>query len=438
MEHTFPILPPRTLCEFLEDLKFPMDMEDLKHPSTNSVRDVYLHFIEMLTGVTWEQMQQPQLQAAETLTFPELHKESIPQLTFIHHLSTVLGKVGCPDFTPADLNKPSAKRLICHLSALINFARFREDVMLKYEEYSAEVDEHIKIQQQLQKHNNEKAAHIKVIKEERAQQLPQVEALQKEIEEATSDQHKLNKHFAQVQAENDGVNKKMADRNAELAEIKFKMIGVKQEISELQGQCVSSPEKLRKNIRDLGHSISLEKDKLSEESKKLHKLHAKSDALEAAEKELGKVMRQVEEIEAEVTKYKDVLAQIDSVRLQKQEAVERGRDVENQLQTLNRQVASGQEKAVRQEKQHQTKVDKASENLRVVQEETNDVLKERSSNQQKDELNAKIAKKIQDKIQSIEAEHERSVAELTMQVGMVQESMAEYHTTVQRAMAMPQ
>merc|ERR1712048_542356 len=254
----------------------------------------------MLTGVTWEQMQQPQLQAAETIGFPELHKDSIPQLTFTHHLSTVLGKVGCPDFTQSDLNKPTAKRLICHLSALINFARFREDVMLKYEEYAAEVDEHVKVQQQLQKHNDEKTLQIKSIREERATQLPQVEELHREIEGMTADHRKLNKQYSHIQSENDNLNKRMADRNAELAEIKFKMFAVKQEISELQGQCVSSPEKLKKNIKDLGHSISLEKDKLDEESKKLHKLHAKADALEDGEKELAKVMRQVEEIEAEV------------------------------------------------------------------------------------------------------------------------------------------
>ena len=83
---TFPILKLKELFEFLEDLKIQMTPQDFNQLTPKLVRDVYMQFIELLSDITWEQLNQPQLKATEYMSFPELHQESIPNLTFFHTL----------------------------------------------------------------------------------------------------------------------------------------------------------------------------------------------------------------------------------------------------------------------------------------------------------------------------------------------------------------
>lgn len=57
----------------------------------------------------------------------ELHEESIPRMNFYRSCARLLAVSGVNDFSMFDLMKPDAKRLRRNLSAIINFAKFREE-----------------------------------------------------------------------------------------------------------------------------------------------------------------------------------------------------------------------------------------------------------------------------------------------------------------------
>jgi kinetochore protein Nuf2 len=116
--------------------------------------------------------------AIDAFEYPELHDESIPALNFFRHLGKLMASTGVKDFglkvrgaaaawpcaspcqllnrpsrgAPSllprrcrphllqDVYKPESVRLRRHLSAVVNFAKFREEKLVAYTEMQAHID----------------------------------------------------------------------------------------------------------------------------------------------------------------------------------------------------------------------------------------------------------------------------------------------------------
>jgi kinetochore protein Nuf2 len=104
----------------------------LDNPDKN--RDGVLRVLEKLveatTGITREEMSQPVFAGLNVLNYAELHEESIPELAFYRAASKMMAVSCVHDFCFQDLLCPNKQRLKRHLSAVINFCKFREERML--------------------------------------------------------------------------------------------------------------------------------------------------------------------------------------------------------------------------------------------------------------------------------------------------------------------
>ena len=75
------------------------------------------------------------------MDYPELYDEAIPNLAFIRAMQDLARGAGLEDFSLKDVFKPEYGRTRRNLSAIINFAKFREERLIEYEEALAEKDE---------------------------------------------------------------------------------------------------------------------------------------------------------------------------------------------------------------------------------------------------------------------------------------------------------
>ncbi len=84
---------------------------------------------ELCTGITREEILQPQFNGLQVLNNPELHDESIPNLHAFRAVSQMMKISGITDFSTKDMIAPSAKRmrrqlsgefcvLLCHMHVL--------------------------------------------------------------------------------------------------------------------------------------------------------------------------------------------------------------------------------------------------------------------------------------------------------------------------------
>ena len=131
--YSFPILGNHEIIACLGELDIPLTEQDLLKPHPDTLYRAYEEMVVLLCGESREAMYAPELDAADVLEFPELYEDAIGNLKFTRRLFDLMRRCGVPDFTLRDLTKPEYTRTRRNVSAVINFAKFREEQVAKYE-----------------------------------------------------------------------------------------------------------------------------------------------------------------------------------------------------------------------------------------------------------------------------------------------------------------
>lgn len=125
--YSFPLLKASEIFAVIRNMHIPVNEDDIRKAEPAATRKVFEIFIENIMGISREELSQPAFSGLRALDYPELHEESIPELAFLRTINRLMGFCGIYDFNLRDLLTPTPKRLRKHLSALINFAKFREE-----------------------------------------------------------------------------------------------------------------------------------------------------------------------------------------------------------------------------------------------------------------------------------------------------------------------
>jgi kinetochore protein Nuf2 len=108
-----------------------------------------------------------------------------------------MNTVGVKDFTMLDLIKPESKRLRRHISAVINFAKFREERLVHGVELTQEVDALAAKKQQAEDENERLVNELRAATAVREQEAPEEARLKAENEGlATTVQEAFNQQTA--------------------------------------------------------------------------------------------------------------------------------------------------------------------------------------------------------------------------------------------------
>ena len=68
-------------------------------PNEESVKPMYTSLVQMLMGISREELQQPVFGAIDALEFPELHEDSIGTMAFSRSLCKLMEAAGVADFS---------------------------------------------------------------------------------------------------------------------------------------------------------------------------------------------------------------------------------------------------------------------------------------------------------------------------------------------------
>jgi kinetochore protein Nuf2 len=134
--YIFPTLNNAEILQCMEELRIPFTEQDLSKPSSIKVIKVFEDFLDILMGITREELEQPHFSVMENLENPELHQQSLEDITFFRHLQRLMHSVGIQDFSIKDIMRPEAPRVRRILSAVINFAKFREEHLAEFEKHT--------------------------------------------------------------------------------------------------------------------------------------------------------------------------------------------------------------------------------------------------------------------------------------------------------------
>lgn len=285
-------------------------------------------------------MQQPVFAAIDALEFPELHDESIPAIAFLNALNRLMLASGIKDFSLRDLYKPEAARLRRNLSAVINFAKFREEKLAAYTQLQESFDALQANKDTAEKENKALQAKLKALKEAREAEIPEVERVEAETMEIFSENQALNKQQAALASEVRTLKAQANSLTDEASQLRYKLSQARSTGEDLRAQIVQSPQKIEAMVEEMSSAVERERVAFADAERRIRELASRLEIASRLEKDIAKVVALMEETEVEISKKKEVSKQVKALRSEVATSEHEASQLAAQHQHLKRQQAA--------------------------------------------------------------------------------------------------
>ena len=433
--YSFPILGNHEILACLNELEMQAEDSQLSKPNYDFVRQLYENLVVLLVGITREEMQQPVFNAIDALEFPELHDESIASITFIKSISKLMRASGIQDFSIVkDLYKPEHPRLKRNLSAIINFAKFREEKLNLFTQLQDASDVASERMQTLTAENAKLRGDIKTLEEARDAEAPQLVELEQATADLESQLRVLNKEQALLQSEIRSTKQATSEVADKASGEKFKILNAQKEKQKLEAQIVESPELLQKALKELQTSIEHEREAVSHNERRSREAGSKVESMAKVEKEILKATRLMEDVEKEIGRYKEFSKKVKNMNAKlvsnETEVISLGAS----HQHVKRQSQMLSERLNRLQQQSQLKLEAADSTLQDYVRNKENAEAENAATIAKLSNNEAIARSIQDKIHELKATHQLELNTLADKYGTLRHQVQEYHNLLNEAM----
>lgn len=386
-------------------------------------------------GIKVDETVPPNFEAMQAMEHPELHDQSAPRIVMTTALMRLMTACGVRDFTLKDVIHPEYKRTVRHLSAIINFAKFREERLANYQAYMAETDALTDQRMALEDANEERGERIATIRAARAADEEQVAVLKEEVTALAAEINSVNTTQAGLQTEIRKVKDETTDVADAIAGKNFQIQTQEQARIALQSQIVQSPDRIKREIVDMGTTLEAEKENVSFLGTKLNELSNRTEALERGKGDVLKATKLLDETMAQLQKNKaskdDLEATKENIGAQQQQL----KELAAQEQQHKRAEMLLQERMARMDRQKEQRREAATQALDNVRREREQIEMERAASNAKAETNTEARDAIEEEVASYRRTHDAEMAELGVEFDALHAQIGQYHTALLKATA---
>ena len=213
---------------------------------------------------------------------------------------------GITDFTMSDVSKPDAKRLRRNISAVINFAKFREERLTHYVEYTQETDSLAAKKVQLQEENERRGTEVNAAQAHHAKEAPEEQRVSAENAEREVVVRELWNKQTAVQKESQALKAKLHEVQDEVREVNYKLLDAKEEVEKLSAQIVPDPKALKEELVELQEAVAQEKAAIKAQEAKRQELSKQKASLIRAEAKVEDLLQLQAEVQSEQDKLSGV------------------------------------------------------------------------------------------------------------------------------------
>ena len=192
--YSFPELKAVEILQCMVDLNIQLSDTELIKPTPAAVQRVYEAFAEIFMGSSKDQyVANESSEAVAAVEYSEIYLDAISLVRFFRIIVRLMREVGIEDFGMRDLIKPEPHRLKIILSAVINFAKFREEQLNIYEELNKKTDEIYSEKDRLLARHQELSNKIAVWKRQLQDEEPRVQSVREHNNQMIQELRELKK-----------------------------------------------------------------------------------------------------------------------------------------------------------------------------------------------------------------------------------------------------
>mmetsp|Transcript_13553 Transcript_13553/g.42661 ORF Transcript_13553/g.42661 Transcript_13553/m.42661 type:complete len:458 (-) Transcript_13553:74-1447(-) len=434
--NTFPLLPLDELTACCVELGAPLRPSDLATPTASKIRLIFELFIDFFMGIAKEQFtKHAPFAAVEKLEYRTMHDESIPAVLFFSHARSLMLAVGVTDFSMADLTTPDPKRTRRHLSAVINFAKFREERLDYYQGEMEKADELGEAKVTLEAEVRALAQKLTAAKSNSSRDRERVAEEEKAVQSLQERLVAANKTQAALQTDIRRVKAADAEMSKTSSELKQRLAGARNELTRMQAQVVSSPDKVRSMIAELEHQVAAERAAIRTGQETSLGLQERLNNLATVEKEVDRCVEVAEAIVTEAARADRLAGEVEGYATAVAAQRASLRELADALERAQYALQSTEEKAARAKATHATRKQEVAEELAAARARKMEGEAARSNASTLIAQRTATARQTAARTEAARRKHAAEMAAMREKLGQLHDSVLGYHGQVGAALA---
>eukprot|EP01132_Coremiostelium_polycephalum_P009323 gene9323-11430_t len=415
MAYSFPILTTSDIVQCLHDMGYKFSEEDITKPQPDIIRSFYEKILEVFMDYNKEQSQQIDFHAMNLLSNPELHDDSLGELSFLRSINKLMQNIGVHDFASKDIYKPEYQRTRRIFSGIINLAKFRDEKVHRLDELISRSSELIREKEKVDFEENRMFSNLDKLREKKNEYEKIVGGLQEELKIHTS------KHNNLVNENNErkAIGKKLKETDEKLKDgivtynngplldnYLFTISGLSDDCSKLEELVVRSPDRVKKLIEDMEISLKNEKELIIDDNQIMNRLQLKFARLEKIGKDIQKNLSLLELAAQEHDKYKKIKQKTKDAQKQITDHQKTSKELDALLLRLDKSIINVNETVQKNLDRFKVNKEEWMNTLKDIQNEKQALQKEHQDIAEKVDENLRAQRQMEDKIENLKLFYE--------------------------------
>ncbi|KAJ8098365.1 Nuf2 family-domain-containing protein [Lipomyces tetrasporus] len=410
----FPLLDFAEISVCLRGCEFSVAEEMLVKPTAIFVQQLYEQMVASFLGVTYENCVPILEVCSEGRETFESARAARSVLALVR--ASLMRICGVDDLSMADFMRPEPQRLRRLLSAVVNFARFREEHMGVCEDLIQRSEETSLATERAYQDVlmfSERVHELRIQKEEEA---PKIKETQEHNRQVEAELRRLKKVQEQYVAEHEAYKRDKQRLVSKLEDQNFLTVQMRKECEKLRPYVLDAPSTLRRINDEMSDSVQTGKTSIEKLEKRLRALEVTIESFKTLEQDISACFKIMEETENELAKQDEAsrqLARLMELHDQRQIEVH---EVERKSTQLKRQLANAEERIQRLQEQRLQKREGVQKKTQELKEAYAALVAERSvvtqEMEKKKALIANVEKKQLDLREQLEGEIRSTTSEL--------------------------
>ncbi|KAL0246804.1 hypothetical protein GEMRC1_008011 [Eukaryota sp. GEM-RC1] len=255
----------------------------------------------------------------------------------------------------SDLITPDRKKFVILLSALLNFAKFREDQLSKYAELehtTVSLEEELEL---LKTQEAEVLQHVHELEDQEKAEEPELIEVENNIKTLTEQLKSFHGDYQALSSETTLCKQENADLETEIESLKLKTITVEQEVDVLSGKVKDDPTTLRDHISEIERKAEALNDSLASEQSRFKVIQDKQKLLNEISRQLPKFNKILEKIKNIIKKKSSLADKIYSSSIGAAETEKEVEGVDLKIRHFDKKIAQFTDQMKRSQDSHELK-----------------------------------------------------------------------------------
>eukprot|EP01026_Neomeris_dumetosa_P034975 TRINITY_DN2799_c0_g1_i8.p2 TRINITY_DN2799_c0_g1~~TRINITY_DN2799_c0_g1_i8.p2 ORF type:complete len:462 (+),score=60.14 TRINITY_DN2799_c0_g1_i8:44-1429(+) len=411
----FPLLPLNVLQEVLGNLGVKVSISELAKPDPDKVASLLETFLQLLCTQSNACNLKISQEAIQILDYPDMYSDTLRLFKLLSVVKKMMTKVGVKDFGLKDLVQPEARRFQLQLSALINYKKFYDEKVAKFQDFQQQIDTLTNQRNSLQDESCRLTSELKQYQLRKKQEEPEVQRVLAEAKELAKKNKAVQAEIEKLGSETNNAKGQLAQKRNEATNLKLELQSAEQTKQHLKDQLVDSPEQLENSLREVKSATEMERQAVIAIEQNLRYNQTLGDVVNKLCGDMEGLNPVIDQVKQEINEKKEVSREFKAAQTKMSELEAVMKNAELQFSHWQKQIELAQDRFNRYESQRREKQESYEKALLDAKQQKENLQNEIVKEQQRIKKKMSEIESAKEQKQQLQIAHDQAIQALNNQ-----------------------